>query len=147
VDAVGAGGRVVGIDLTDAMLARARGRVERAGWRNVELVRCDAADFEFPGIDGVISTYALTLVPEFDEVIRKAAAALAPRKRMVVVDFKAPDAWPTWLLKAIVPLLRPFGVTLPLRERRPWEAMRRYFPNVEVRERYLGTTYVAAGWS
>jgi len=148
VDAVGPEGRVVGVDLTDAMLAQARRRVERAGWRNVELVHSDAAEFAWPTrVDGVLSTYALTLVPELDDVIRRAAAALGRGKRMVVVDFKAPERWPRWVLRAIVPLLRPFGVTLGLAERHPWESMRRHLATVEVREHYLGTTYVASGES
>lgn len=146
VEKVGPEGRIVGVDLTDAMLAQARRRVDRAGWRNVELVQGNAAEFAFPPrTDGVLSTYALTLMPAFDEVIRRAAAAIVPGKRMVVVDFKAPERWPNWSLRAIVPLLRPFGVTLGLRDRHPWESMRRHFRTVEVRERYLGTTYVAIG--
>lgn len=122
--------------------------MERAGWRNVELVQSNAAAFVFPPrTNGVLSTYALTLMPAFDEVIRRTAAALAPGKRMVVVDFKAPEGWPPWVLRAIVPLLRPFGVTLGLEVRHPWESMRRHLRNVDVREHYLGTTYVAAGES
>jgi demethylmenaquinone methyltransferase/2-methoxy-6-polyprenyl-1,4-benzoquinol methylase len=148
VEAVGGEGRVVAVDLTDAMLAQARRRVKRAGWRNVELVLSDAAAFAFPPCtDGVLSTYALTLVPGFDEVIRRAAGALRRGKRLVVVDFKAPEGWPPWALRAIVPLLRPFGVTLDLQHRHPWESMRRHFRTVEVREHYVGTTYVAAGES
>jgi demethylmenaquinone methyltransferase/2-methoxy-6-polyprenyl-1,4-benzoquinol methylase len=147
-EAVGAEGRVIGVDLTDAMLAQARRRVERAGWHNVELLRSDAAAFTWPPrVDGVLSTYALTLVPEFDDVIRGAAAALGPGKRMVVVDLKAPDGWPRWVLRTVVALARPFGVTLGLAERHPWESMRRHFTSVEVREHYLGTTYVAIGES
>jgi ubiquinone/menaquinone biosynthesis C-methylase UbiE len=146
--AVGAEGRVVGVDLTDAMLAQARRRVERAGWINVELVRSDAAAFVWPPrVDGVLSTYALTLVPELDDVVRRAASALDPRKRMVVVDFKAPQGWPRWLVRAVVALVRPFGGTLGAAERHPWESMRSHFTSVEVRERFLGTTYVAIGES
>jgi len=145
-EAVGAEGRVLGVDLTDAMLEQARRRVERAGWRNVELVHSDAAAFAWPPrVDGVLSTYALTLVPTLDDVIRRAAAALGPGKRMVVVDLKAPEEWPRWVLGAVVALVRPFGVTLDLAERHPWESMRRHFTSVEVREHYLGTTYVAIG--
>jgi demethylmenaquinone methyltransferase/2-methoxy-6-polyprenyl-1,4-benzoquinol methylase len=99
-EAVGPEGRVVGVDLTDAMLARARRRVERARWHNIELVQSDAATFAWPArVDGVLSTYALTIVPEFDDVVRRAAAALGPRKRMVVVDLKAPEGWPPWVLR------------------------------------------------
>lgn len=146
VDGVGPLGRVIGVDLTDAMLARARWRVERAGWRNVELVNADAAAFAFPPrVDGVLSTYALTLAPQFDEIIRRTATALGPGKRMALADFKAPEGWPPWLLRAIVSLLRPFGVALGLQDRHPWESMRRHFRSVDIKEHYLGTTYVAVG--
>jgi demethylmenaquinone methyltransferase/2-methoxy-6-polyprenyl-1,4-benzoquinol methylase len=43
----------------------------------IELVRGDALQYVFPsGVDGIISTYALSLVPECDEVICKGAQAL-----------------------------------------------------------------------
>lgn len=143
---VGPAGRVVGVDLTDSMLGQARARIARAGWRNVELVERDAADYVFPAhVDGVLSTYALTLVPRFDAVVEHAARALPPWARLVVVDFKAPEGWPPWLLRAIVPLLRPFAVTLDLRERSPWDSIARHFPRSWVTERYLGTTYIAVG--
>src|SRR3954468_21736272 len=46
--AIGPAGRIVGVDLTDAMLAQAQRRVESSGWGNVTLVHADAAEFEFP---------------------------------------------------------------------------------------------------
>lgn len=91
--------------------------------------------------------YALTLVAELDEVIRRAAAALGPGKRMVVLDFKAPEAWPRPLVRAVLALVRPFGGTLGAAARHPWQSVRRRFGSVEVREHYLGTTYVAIGES
>src|SRR5947209_14946962 len=54
--AIGPGGRIVGVDLTDAMLARAEDRVEANGWSNVSLVQADAAGFGFPAeVDGILS--------------------------------------------------------------------------------------------
>ena len=59
--AVGSSGKIIGVDLTDAMLAQARKRVEDEGWSNVELVQSDAAQYEFPnGVDGIISTFNIT---------------------------------------------------------------------------------------
>lgn len=46
--AVGPSGTIVGVDLTDAMLGQARQRVETNGWKNVRLLRSDAAAFSFP---------------------------------------------------------------------------------------------------
>jgi len=92
---IGPAGQIIGVDLTPAMLKKARLRVQHRGWPNVTFVNEDAAAFSFPSsVDDVFSTFAPTLVPEYDAVIRNAAAALAPGKRMVVLDFKRSDRWP-----------------------------------------------------
>ncbi|MEA3247394.1 MAG: class I SAM-dependent methyltransferase [Gemmatimonadota bacterium] len=144
--AIGATGRVVGVDLTPAMLDQARAGANRNGWTNVDLVESAAAQFTFPtGVNGIVSTFALTLAPEYDAVIRRGAEALVPGGRFVVVDFKAPPAWPEWTLHAVVPLLRPFGVTLDLRHHHPWESLANHLHLVAMEERYFGTTYIAVG--
>lgn len=96
-------------------------------------------------MDGVLSTYAFTLVADCDSVIARAAAALAPRGRFVIVDVKAPDGWSDRLLRASMPLVRPFGVELELRDRHPWESLAKHMELVTMEERYLGTTYIAVG--
>ncbi len=52
---IGPNGKIIGVDMTDEMLKQAQQRVEENGWSNVELVKSDAAIFQFPlEIDGVI---------------------------------------------------------------------------------------------
>src|SRR6478752_3220124 len=68
--AIGPGGRIVGVDLTDAMLAQAQHRIETNGWSNISLVQADAVDFDFPAeVNAILSTYALSQVPECGDVI------------------------------------------------------------------------------
>lgn len=144
--AVGESGRVIGVDLTDAMLAQARQRIARNGWRNVTLVQCDAAAYEFPrDVHGVLSTFALTLVPEYETVIAHAGAALTPGGRLAVLDFRRPDTWPLWLVRLGVLITRPFGVSLDLTTRKPWETMARYFPHAETKSFFGGAVYLAVG--
>jgi ubiquinone/menaquinone biosynthesis C-methylase UbiE len=143
---VGETGRLIGVDLTDAMLAKARERIHRKGWQNVELLEVDAARYEFPaGIQGVLSTFALTLVPEYEQVIDHAARALASGGRLVIADFKKADRWPLWLVNLGVLITKPFGVTLDLTDRKPWEVMRKYFSRVDVMEFFAGSMYIATG--
>ncbi|MEO7587465.1 MAG: methyltransferase domain-containing protein [Arachnia sp.] len=143
---VGAGGRIIGLDLTDQMLDEARARVQRAGWTNVELVCGDAAAYDYPPrVDGVLSTFALTLVPEYDEVIRRGAAALSPEGRFVVLDFKKPEHAPRWLLHLMLLVTKPFAVTLDLAQRHPWESMEMHLAEVVMRDYYFGFTYLAMG--
>ncbi len=145
--AVGSCGTIVGVDLTDSMLDQARRRAEREGWRNVQLVACDAAKFQFPSqLGGILSTFALMLVPEYETVIERGARALAPGRRWVVADLRVPE-WPGARLcaRALVPFCRPFAVTLDLAERHPWKSIARHMKNATVSPRFFGFAYVATG--
>lgn len=144
--AIGPTGTLIGLDLTPEMLDQARTRVRRARWSNVRLVEADASRFEFPNrVNGILSTFALTLAPSYDEVIRRGAEALTPGGRFVVVDLKAPRSWPEPVLRVVAKLGRPFGVTLDLRTRHLWESLAEHLHLVAMEERCLGTTYIAAG--
>ncbi len=144
--AVGGGGRILGVDLTDAMLDQARERVREAGWGNVELIQSDLAEYEFPsGVAGVLSTLAITLVPEYDEVIRRGAKALRPRGRLAVFDLKRPEGWPEFLVRFAAWANSPFGVSLELEDRHPWESIRRHLKEVLFREYYFGALYLSVG--
>src|ERR1700722_7920869 len=148
--AVGPGGRIIGIDLTDAMLACAQNRIETNGWSNISLVQADAADFDFPaGVDAILSTYALSQVPECAEVIAHGAAALSAGGRWVVLDLKVPGNTPGWLAQLGTAPVRPFA---PIDEwilRRPWEAIRaamqEELADLSWTELFFGTAFLAAG--
>ena len=145
--AIGPQGTLIGVDSTDAMLAQAQKRVEESGWSNVKLVQSDAAVFQFPrGVDGILSTYAITLVPEFDRVIRNGCQALKPGKRWAITDFKMPSGSLSFLSPLLAQLLvRPFGGTLEMSSRHPWESIDKYMQNTRMTEFYLGAVYVMVG--
>jgi len=148
--AIGPEGRIVGVDLTDAMLAQAQQRIEANGWRNVCLVQADAARFDFPSeVDAIVSTYALSHVPECRDVIARGADALSDGGRFVVLDLKAPDHPPRWLADLGVALARHFGAIDEWVARRPWDvlrsAMEEELVDVSWTELCFGTAFLAAG--
>jgi ubiquinone/menaquinone biosynthesis C-methylase UbiE len=148
--AIGPDGRIVGVDLTDAMLARARDRIETNGWSNVSLVQADAAEFDFPAeVDAILSTYALSHVPECADVIAHGAAALSERGRWVVLDLKVPVNTPRWLAQLGTATVRHFASVDEWIMRRPWEAiraaMREELVDVSWTELFFGTAFLAAG--
>jgi len=148
--AIGPDGRIVGVDLTDAMLAQAQHRIETNGWSNISLVQADAAEFDFPTeVDGILSTYALSHVPECGAVIAQGAAALSRGGRWVVLDLKVPDNAPRRLAQLGIALGRPFGSIDEWIERRPWEAiraaMRDSLADLTWTELFFGTAFLAAG--
>lgn len=145
-EAVGPEGKVVGVDMNDAMLSVASDKVDARGWRNVTLIRCDATEYRFPaGVDGILSTFALTLVPEYDEVIREGAGSLCTGGRWVVADLKLPESRLSSIAPVFLPFLRPFGVTLDLASRHPWESLAGHMGSVVVEEVFFGFAYIACG--
>jgi ubiquinone/menaquinone biosynthesis C-methylase UbiE len=149
-EAIGPYGRIVGVDLTDAMLAQAQDRTETHGWRNISLVQADAADFTFPsGVDAILSTYALTQVPECADVIAHGAGALSAGGRWVVLDLKIPANVPQWLVRLGTRTVRPFASIDQWIMRRPWEmiraAMREELDDLSWIELVFGTAFLAAG--
>jgi ubiquinone/menaquinone biosynthesis C-methylase UbiE len=149
-EVIGPSGRIIGVDLTDAMLARAQDRIEANGWRNVSLVQADAAGFDFPaGVEAILSTYALSQVPECAEVIAHGAAALASGGRWAVLDLKVPGNTPRWLAQAGTAVVRPFASIDEWITRRPWEAIRaamqEELADFSWTELFFGTAFLAAG--
>jgi ubiquinone/menaquinone biosynthesis C-methylase UbiE len=148
--AVGPAGRIVGIDLTDSMLAHAQQRVQEHGWSNVTLVQADAAAFEFPHrVHAILSTFALSLVPECAAVIQHGCEALTPGGYWVVLDLKLPGWAPRWLRRLVMPIVRPFAVDDDIIARRPWKTIRRAMEvelsEVSWTELFFGFAYAVAG--
>jgi demethylmenaquinone methyltransferase/2-methoxy-6-polyprenyl-1,4-benzoquinol methylase len=149
-EVIGPAGRIVGVDLTDAMLARAQDRIDTNGWSNISLVLADAADFDFPsGVDAILSTYALSQVPECARVIARGAAALSAGRRWVVLDLKIPDSAPRWLTQVGIATVGRFASLEEWIARRPWEAIRTAMQDeltdLSWTELLLGTAFLAAG--
>jgi demethylmenaquinone methyltransferase/2-methoxy-6-polyprenyl-1,4-benzoquinol methylase len=148
--AIGPSGRLIGVDLTDAMLARASARVDEHGWSNVTLVQSDAAAYGFPAeVDAILSTYALTQVPGCAQVVANGAAALSSGGRWVVLDLKIPDRTPSWLSRFGIAVV---GTSASLDEwitRRPWEtiraAMQSNLAESSWTELCVGTAFLSSG--
>lgn len=144
--AIGNEGRIIGVDISEAMLERARVRVQKAGWKNVELVHCAAVDYRFPhDVGGIFATGVLNYEPAYDQVIEKGSKALANGRRWVVLDYKMPKSWLRYLAPLFVFLGSGFGVSRDLMKRHPWESVGRHLRNTRMQELYGGFVYIISG--
>jgi SAM-dependent methyltransferase len=86
--AVGSTGRVIGVDMTPEMLAKAREHAVRAGHTNVEFRegRLEALPVEDASVDAVTSNCVINLVPDKTAVFQEIARVLRPGGRVVVSD-------------------------------------------------------------
>jgi arsenite methyltransferase len=85
---VGAGGRVTGIDMTEAMVAKARAAAAEMGVTNIEFVEGEAERLPFSdaSFDVIVSNGVIDLVPDKDAVFAELYRVLAPGGRMQIAD-------------------------------------------------------------
>jgi ubiquinone/menaquinone biosynthesis C-methylase UbiE len=143
--AVGPTGRVYGADLSPGMLAEARALCDRSGWTNVELIECDAAEYQAPvPLDGVMFGLSYNTMPHHLTVLREAWNQLRPGGRLVIMDAKLPPGlggrlilpFSLWLMKRTMlgnPLIK------------PWEDLARFTDELTMEEFMFGSWYICCG--
>lgn len=88
---VGATGRVIGVDMTDEMIAKARENIRKAGYANVEVRKgvIEELPVDNGSVDWVISNCVINLSPEKPKVFQEIARVLKPGGQMLVSDMMA----------------------------------------------------------
>lgn len=93
---IGPTGSITAVDASTQMLAQARRRAASAGWHNVRFIEADAAALPEgsldagAGFDAVISTYVLSLMPQWRPALARMVAVTRPGGRVAVVDMQEP---------------------------------------------------------
>ena len=91
------GAHILGIDISDGMLALARQKVERAGLSEAITLRhedCTTLSLPSESIDAVISAFALRNFAQLVPCLSQMARVLKPGAPAVVIDLCAPRHFP-----------------------------------------------------
>lgn len=107
-----------GLDVSEEMLETARANIAAAGLSGrIKLAAGDATAFDPEALfgaadfDRVFVSYALSMIPAWEQAAAQAAARLAPGGRLMVVDFGDSGGWPLWFGRALRGWLAKFHVT------------------------------------
>ena len=143
---IGPDGLLIGLDFSSGMLVKARRKAERDGWQNVRLIRADARTVSaellsehgrFPGVDKVLCTLGLSVVPDWEEVFRRSWALLTPGGRYAIMDWYVEGRNPfSWFLNRISQ-----GDV----SRRSWAPLRREAEDYSHQTFVFENVFVAAG--
>jgi SAM-dependent methyltransferase len=99
---VGDTGRVIGVDMTEAMIGRARANAAKLGYQNVEfrLGEIESLPVENDAVDVVISNCVLNLVPDKAKAFAETFRVLEPGGHFCVSDIIATGPLPEGIRRA-----------------------------------------------
>ena len=113
--------RIVGIDLSEKMLRKARRRVSERRMKNVEsLAIMDAERLDFPdaSFDVVVAQYVVNTVPHPEVALEEFARVLKPGGEIVLLNRVGADKGPRRVFEH---LFSPIAVRLGWRSEFPWD--------------------------
>lgn len=100
---------VVGIDISEGMLAIGREKVEQKGLNDVvsfQYEDCESMSFSDNHFDAIISAFALRNFQNLDKCLMEMKRVLVPQGKLVAIDLCTPVSFPMkqlfWLYKKIV---------------------------------------------
>ncbi|MFB2550745.1 class I SAM-dependent methyltransferase [Ensifer soli] len=94
------GVRLFGLDISAEMLVSARASLARSGRPDARLLVADATDFEAgafgeDGFDRVVVSYALSMIPDWQQAIDTALRAVRPGGALHIADFGMQEGLPS----------------------------------------------------
>jgi ubiquinone/menaquinone biosynthesis C-methylase UbiE len=141
---VGAGGRILGIDLSSDMIAIARERVASHGWHNVTLIEAAVEEAQIQiAADAALFSFAHDVL-QSSKAVANVVAHLQPGARVSSVGAKFAKGWNPVVNFFVRRSARPYVTTFRGLDR-PWRELERYAGEMQSEALALGGAYVAWG--
>jgi arsenite methyltransferase len=143
-EAIGPTGRLIGIEQSPEMMARARERVRAAGWNNVTLTEAPIEDAEITGPVTAILLNFVHDVLQSPSALARIFAAAAPSARVACQGMKLFPWWAGPANLFVLAKARPYMTTVANLSR-PWIRLERYVPSLRRESTMFGMGYIVWG--
>lgn len=143
-DAVGPSGRVIGVEVSPDMLAKAHTRVAQGGWKNIRLIEASAEDADLGArFDAALFNYTHDVL-QSPRALQSIFSHARPGARIALAGIKHASRWfyPLRLYRLLK--ARPYVTTTSGLDR-PWGLIEGFVPDLQVTPVMLGTNYLAFG--
>lgn len=147
VHAVGSSGQVIGVEISPEISRNARRRIDKNGWRNVEVIEAAAQDVRLRGRFNGVLMFAAADVYASKEALENIFPHLRENARVVAFGAKISS---NRFGKILNPLLRmAFSklsfATTPSPDDEPWRVLAKRVEKLDIEEYFFGLMFLASG--
>jgi demethylmenaquinone methyltransferase/2-methoxy-6-polyprenyl-1,4-benzoquinol methylase len=146
VHAVGPSGQVVGVEISPVISVNARRRIEKNGWRNVEVIEADARTVHLTGTFDDLLMFA-TDVMLLEEALENIFPHLRENARVVAFGAKKSSNRLGKIWNPVLKMLFKLTFsTTPRPDYEPWRMMAKRVENLDIEEYFMGLMFLASGF-
>ena len=146
VRAVGQSGQVVGVEISPEISINARRRIEKNGWRNVEVIEAAAQEVHLTGTFDALLMFAAADVYASEEALENLFPHLHEKARVAAFGAKLSRSRLGRILNPFLRMLFNLSFsTTPRPDYEPWRILAERVEKLNVEEYFFGLMFLASG--
>jgi demethylmenaquinone methyltransferase/2-methoxy-6-polyprenyl-1,4-benzoquinol methylase len=146
VRAVGKSGQVVGVEISPEISINARRRIEKNGWRNVEVIEASAQEVHLTGTFNGLLMFAAADVYASEEALENIFSHLNEKARVAAFGAKLSSSRFGKILNPFLRLLFNLSFsTTPRPDYEPWRSLAKRVEKLNVEEYFFGLMFLTSG--
>jgi ubiquinone/menaquinone biosynthesis C-methylase UbiE len=113
INKIGESGKIVGVDFSLQMLDKARNRIKKNNWKNVEVREADVTEFKDneTHYDAGVCTLGISIIPDFQKAYNNLLAHVKPNGEVIIGDMQLATGWKARFNPLTIFMAKKFGGT------------------------------------
>jgi len=150
LEKIGSEGQIIGVDFSAQMLQKAKDKVQKHKWNNVELNQADVTDFDTKldlKADSGVCTLGLSIIPDFKKAYDNLLSNVKVGGEIIIGDMQVASGWRARLNPLTIFLAKKYGGALEGHQNslELSSMMKKNLSEVKKREFFMGAYYYCIG--